>query len=105
MSPFPFDKKIFFIILILAVIANIVYYNIRMNADHIFDPDMNLMLSLFGYLIFFPILSAALAIIVALFLNRSIPLSSRFKRSFWVCLLCVNWFLVLTMIVQIIRNA
>lgn len=87
-------------VLLITVTINIIYYNVRMNADHIFDPGMNLMLSLTGYLIFLPIIAFIPAIVPAIFMDKNTPFGNRWIRSFWICLLGFNVFLVGVMIVN-----
>jgi hypothetical protein len=100
MSRFPITVKTYGIITGILVILNIVMYNVALNNNGIFDPEVNLKTSVAGFIIVYPIFCLPLGLLIAL-----IPyggMSYRQKR-FPAIMLCYLVFNVCFAIVGAIR--
>jgi hypothetical protein len=66
MSKFPITAKTYGIITGILVVLNVVMYNVALNNNGIFDPEMNLKTSIVGFIIVYPIFCLPPGLLIAL---------------------------------------
>jgi hypothetical protein len=66
MNQFPITARAYGIITGILVILNIILYNVAMNNQNIHDPETNLKMSIFGFLIVYPIFCVPVGLLIAL---------------------------------------